>query len=172
MAVMIDAMVLIYAIGVELGKISPNHGHYRKALASHELIMESGTLAMAAISWYEVLRGMTPEQRDALARTGLHVDVRVIDVNVAKRAAELHMATRKPEEVCVKCLGAIKDPNKCSVCGNMRSKRSKVWRHSYGRNRGCGPRSANSLLVGQRRAHDACRSRRERSDQGTSPGSR
>jgi hypothetical protein len=125
MLVMVDAMVLIYALGVETKRISRTAAYWRNALASHELIMESGTVAMAAISWYEVLRGMTPEQRAALTRTDLRVDVRAIDGNVATRAAELFMATRKPGKVCLKCLGVIKDPNKCSVCGNMRSKDQK-----------------------------------------------
>jgi hypothetical protein len=120
MASMIDAVVMLHALGVGTGKITSDARYWDDARASHHLVESADKLVISAITWYEILRGLTENQRGVLAPWRGRIDVLAVDAAVAKRAAEIYAESRKSSKVCPKCFTFIK-PVHCDRCGNRRS---------------------------------------------------
>lgn len=75
---------------------------------------------MAAVAWYEVMRGLRGPQREALNSWRGRINIIPIDAQVANRAARIHQASRKSGKLCPKCF-CFKQPLHCDLCGNQRS---------------------------------------------------
>lgn len=121
---MIDAVVLIQAIGVEIGVITREAlpRLWDQARASHCLVREAERLSMSAFTWYEVRRGLrTPEQVAEFKIYENRFHIPPIDARVAKRAAEIYQAARSRQTLCPKCLCSTKRPATCAQCGSQRS---------------------------------------------------
>ena len=90
---MIDAMILIQAIGVENGFITREAypQWWEQARASHCLVREAERLSISAFTWYEVLRGpRTPAQAASFEVFRGRFEIPVFDARVAKRAADMY----------------------------------------------------------------------------------
>ena len=123
MADMIDAMILIHAIGVEIGHVTRERfpRWWEQARASHCLVRETEMLTISAYTWYEVERGLTPEQQVAFDIYKGRLNVPPFDARVAKRGASIYRAARSRGTLCPKCLASIKHPATCPKCGCQRS---------------------------------------------------
>jgi hypothetical protein len=120
MVLMMDAVVMVHALGVGTGKITPDAPYWDDARASHHAVETSEKLVISAITWYEILRGLNESQRVALAPWRGRIEILAVDAAVAKRAAEIYAESRKSSKVCRKCF-TFKKPVHCDVCGNQRS---------------------------------------------------
>lgn len=127
---MIDAMILIHAIGIENRIIVPDRStpngrkRWDQARASHALLKDakdSARFVMSVVGWYEVVRGLEPRQAEWLSAFEGGIELRGIDSKIANRAAALHKVARKKKRLCEHCLGVLKDPATCSRCGSQRS---------------------------------------------------
>ena len=115
---MLDAVVLIHALGVAMGRITSSSAYWKDAAASHDLVEHADALALSAVNWYEVMRGMDKAQTAAIKNWGF--DILPVDARVAQRAAKLYQAARSSPKFCPRCLGPVKAVA-CTGCGNIRA---------------------------------------------------
>jgi hypothetical protein len=136
MTVMLDAVVLLHAIGVTGGYIKPESRYWEDARASHHLVETLDTMVVSAVTWFEVMRGMTEPQREIMAKWRGHIEIAPVDARVSARAADIYAAARRSRKVCPKCF-TFKAPLHCTACGNQRSEpqRSKDQRARAGSTR-------------------------------------
>jgi hypothetical protein len=120
MAVMLDAVVVLHALGVAVGRITTDADYWESARASHDLVETSNSMLISAVTWFEIMRGLTEAQREPLAKWRGHIEIVPVDARVALRAAEIYGSARRSPKVCPKCF-AFKEPLHCKVCGNQRS---------------------------------------------------
>jgi predicted nucleic acid-binding protein len=130
MAIMVDTMLLVYALQAAQNLLPRSAEHYDAAQASYELLLVTNELYVSAITWFEIHRNVTEPQRGLLVGWEKRLGVLPVDARVAGRAAEIIDAARRAEVMCTKCLTVVK-VQKCSKCGVQRS----------------GPQRINDILV-------------------------
>lgn len=120
-SVMVDAMVVIYAVAVERGVVGEGHPDWQVFKNSHHLFHSIDRIAMASIAWHQIRRSTDSTLGQIVEKWSSRIFVVAMGQHAADRATELYRKVHGSPDVCQRCFG-IKPPEPCSVCHAQRSK--------------------------------------------------